>query len=92
MAYCVCTTKDNHQGQADPKHRVDFSMSIPNPGNLGKGGSNDNGRGDKYVVELERREKQDDGEQIEEKFHDGLIIRLPAMTHVRLPIIKAALL
>lgn len=83
-------TENNYQGQADPKHRVDLAMAVPNPGDLGEGCRNHNGGGNKHVVELECREKQDDWQQIEKKFHGRAIIRLQAMAYIRLPIIKPA--
>ena len=63
------STEHGNDHQADPEHVVDLAMLEPDPGDLAEGGRDGNSRGDVDTGELEGREEQDDGEEIEEKFH-----------------------
>lgn len=55
--------------EADPEHGVDLAVLEPDPADLGKGCGDCNTGRSVDAGKLERNKKQDDGEQIEEKFH-----------------------
>ena len=62
--------EDGNDHQAYPEHGVDLAVPKPDPGDLGEGRSDGDARGDVDSGELEGREEENDGEQVEKKFHD----------------------